>query len=78
MSFRLNREEPPTLALQVGSTNRWRLPATLGSDLLGINQAIRAIRQNQSQSVQQQKKDFQGSVAQVGSDEPAGVFASDH
>ena len=28
---------------QVGSTNRWRLPESLGSDLLGNSQAIKAV-----------------------------------
>ena len=31
------------MRVQVGSTNRWRIPAELGSDLLGTSQAIRAI-----------------------------------
>ncbi|XP_032240164.2 BTB/POZ domain-containing protein 16 [Nematostella vectensis] len=39
--------KPPRLPrsrnrIQVGSTNRWRLPSSLGSDLLGSNQALRA------------------------------------
>ena len=29
---------------QVGCTNRWRLPESLGSDLLGTAQAVKAIR----------------------------------
>ncbi|XP_035673882.1 BTB/POZ domain-containing protein 16-like isoform X1 [Branchiostoma floridae] len=29
---------------QVGSTNRWRLPQSLGSDLLGTSQAVKAIK----------------------------------
>ncbi|XP_064630793.1 BTB/POZ domain-containing protein 16-like [Lineus longissimus] len=36
---------------QVGNTNRWRLPESLGSDLLGSNQAIRAIKSNFNDSM---------------------------
>lgn len=29
--------------MQVGNTNRWRIPTELGSDLLGTSQAMRAL-----------------------------------
>ena len=31
------------MRVQVGNTNRWRIPAELGSDLLGTSQAMRAV-----------------------------------
>ncbi|XP_067936677.1 BTB/POZ domain-containing protein 16-like [Watersipora subatra] len=34
--------------LQVGNTNRWRLPQSLLSDLLGISQASRAVKQHEA------------------------------
>lgn len=35
----------------VGSTNRWRLPESLGSDLLGSSQAIKAVHMNYNNSL---------------------------
>ena len=35
----------------VGSTNRWRLPESLGSDLLGSSQAIKAVHMSYNNSL---------------------------
>ena len=38
---------------QVGFTNRWRLPQSLGSDLLGNSQAVKAINMSMNDSMVQ-------------------------
>ena len=48
--------QPPLLPrsrnrIQVGCTNRWRLPSVLGSDLLGSSQALKSVNSSYNDTI---------------------------